>query len=299
MGVSQTPDGSTQDVVEDSGPSELIPTRPGVYSIVLGARSFVLQIPSGYDGTTGASVLVVLHALGDSAQAAFDASGFREQAEANGWIAVYPQATLVPNIVGGSFNGFYCCGPAHTRAVDDVMFVRMLLTRLQQSLQINGNRVYAVGFDNGAMLAHRLGVEAPDVFAAIAAIGGSVTGRESAETAPVIPPISARTPSVLIVHGRLDTQVPYGGGLGVGGAVHGGVDDSVRYWSGAMGCSPNASLTVIEQGLVQSTQRGCGRRLELTTLSAVEGAHSWRVLEPHRVSTAQSVVQFLQRNARD
>lgn len=299
-GGTEVPNGDAAvgDVVRDSGPSEQIPLGPGIYTLRVGARTFILQIPNGYSAATPSPLMVVLHAFGESASIALSASGFREQAESNTYVAVYPEGNVDPSIQGGSFNGFHCCGPARAQSINDVMFVQTIVTRVQQTLNINSAKVYAVGYDNGGMLAHRLAVEAPTTFAAIAALGASVTGRPSAEMPVVTPPMPSEPVSVLIVHGRIDTQVPYMGGMGLANAVHGSVEDSVRFWTEANHCASNAELTVLSAGLVQNTQRGCRANHELTSLSAVEGIHSWRVLEPHGTNTAQTVMAFFARNSR-
>lgn len=59
-------------------------------------------------------------------------------------------------------------------AEDDVGFVRCVIGQLQNRYSIDPKRIHATGFSNGAMLCYRLAVEAPEVFASIAPIAGTL-----------------------------------------------------------------------------------------------------------------------------
>jgi polyhydroxybutyrate depolymerase len=109
---------------------------------------------------------------------------------------------------GGGQNGAICVsGSACTNGIDDIAYTRSLLADLARRIDIDGRRVFASGFSDGAAMTQRLGCEAAETFAAIAPVSGenqfALTG-----CAPV-----ARV-AVLDIHGTLDKCWPYGGGNG-------------------------------------------------------------------------------------
>lgn len=89
---------------------------------------------------------------------------------------------------------------------NDVAFAKAVVAQMGD--KIDTSRVYAYGMSNGATMVLRLGREAGDVIAAIAAISGvdpQPVNDECVETADGVP---ARRPA-LIVHGTADAYVPY------------------------------------------------------------------------------------------
>lgn len=80
-----------------------------------------------------------------------------------------------------------------------------LLRELARGVPLDPTRVYATGHSNGAMMAYRLAVDAPERIAAIAPVAGMmVTDR--------FPP--ARPVPVLHIHSVADPRALYAGGLG-------------------------------------------------------------------------------------
>src|SRR5712692_7066112 len=96
-----------------------------------------------------------------------------------------------------------CCAYAVRNKIDDVGFTKALLDDLATRAHVDRTRVYATGISNGAMMAYRLGVEAPDRIAAVAPIR---------RRALMIEASALRRPMPLIVfHSVDDRLVPYGG----------------------------------------------------------------------------------------
>jgi poly(3-hydroxybutyrate) depolymerase len=81
---------------------------------------------------------------------------------------------------------------------DDVAFVRTLLDDVESGAGLDGARVYATGFSNGANFTARLAVELSDRFAAAAWVGGGLD-------AAYVP--ATRNLPVAIVAGQCDEKV--------------------------------------------------------------------------------------------
>jgi len=87
-------------------------------------------------------------------------------------------------------------------AEDDVGFVRCMVKELTKHYHIDPARIHATGFSNGAMLCYRLAVEAPDLFASIAPVAGTLAVSTNRAT---------RYVPTLHIHGTDDKIVAWNG----------------------------------------------------------------------------------------
>ncbi|WP_457597990.1 alpha/beta hydrolase family esterase [Hydrogenimonas sp.] len=88
---------------------------------------------------------------------------------------------------------------------DDVAFIEALIERVASSYPLDRSRIYASGTSNGGMMALRLGIERPSLFAAVAAVAAAMPARSEC-------PTPSRPISVLFMNGTADTHMPYEGG---------------------------------------------------------------------------------------
>jgi polyhydroxybutyrate depolymerase len=100
--------------------------------------------------------------------------------------------------------------PARLAGVDDVAFVRRVITELVASHDIDPRRVHAVGYSNGGQMVLRLLHEAPDLLAGAAIVAATMPAPGSF-LAPDPAPAAVPVP-ILLVHGTDDPIVPYRGG---------------------------------------------------------------------------------------
>ena len=123
-------------------------------------------------------------------------SGFNGVADQNGFVVVYPNGTgRWSGDILFTWNGGNCCGSAQEKNVDDVGFMRAIVTDLQTQFKIDPKRIYATDMSNGGILAQRLGCEAADLFAAIAPVAGTLN---------FTPCTPSRSVSVIEFHGTAD-----------------------------------------------------------------------------------------------
>jgi polyhydroxybutyrate depolymerase len=180
---------------------------------------------------------------------------------------------------GGGQNGAICVsGNACTNGVDDIAYTRALLADLARHIDIDGRRVYATGFSDGAAMTQRLACEAAETFAAVAPVSGenqfALTGCAPAERV-----------AVLDIHGTLDKCWPYDGGEG--GCIQSGlyvsVADTLAGWAARNGCDPAAATETLppRPGVNDGTQvvrfafAHCGAGGELEHLQVVGNGHYW------------------------
>jgi polyhydroxybutyrate depolymerase len=133
-------------------------------------------------------------------------------------------------------------------------------------------RVYATGMSNGAMMAHRLGIELPDRIAAIAPVVGALFGDERLPRLPV---------PALIINGALDRSVPVEGGPLEGRGPRGTADAPLKpaayqgeFWSRANRCT---GVPIEEQAgpAVRRWRHPCPSGQDVVRLLVLDGGHAW------------------------
>ena len=155
-------------------------------------------------------LVVDLHGYGSVAPLSEAYTGWRELADQEGFVVVWPQGTT--DLPGqedpeSSWNGGTCCGAAadNAAAVDDVGFLRAVVANVAARFGIDaGRHVYWTGHSNGCTMAQRMAAEAGDVVAAVGCMA-MYLGMEDADFEDAY---RANGPvPVLEVHGTHDRQV--------------------------------------------------------------------------------------------
>jgi polyhydroxybutyrate depolymerase len=139
-------------------------------------REYAVHVPLDYDKGTPLPALFCLHAFSMNARSfCVDMAGWPAKADKEKLVVI------MPNGYQNSWNIGEGCGaaflPVHTEGIDDVGFVRALLTEVGKHVNIDVGRVYATGFSNGSSLAWRLACDAADIFTAVVPVAaGSCLG---------------------------------------------------------------------------------------------------------------------------
>jgi polyhydroxybutyrate depolymerase len=232
-------------------------------------RSYLVHVPPGYNAQQTMPVVLIFHGAGLDANQMVNYCGLNVKADQAGFIAVYPNGS---GLRGLSWNAEICCDAAARMHVDDVAFVRGVLDDVEKVLNVDRGRVYATGASNGAMLCYRLASELSDRIAAIAPVAGSMGSKTCHPSRPV---------SVIHFHGTEDQWIPYKGGPGTRKVTFNSVDDAVRAWVQADGCSAAAQVKRypdrVRDGttVTKSTYSGGKNGSEVVLVSIEGGGHSW------------------------
>ncbi len=235
-------------------------------------RRYILHLPGGAGSKAQAKMplLIVLHGGMENGSVIRKISRMDEFSDRYGFLVLYPDGTgrLKRKLL--SWNAFDCCGLAMKKNVDDVSFISQLIDRISETYDIDQDRVYVCGYSNGAMLAFRLASELSNRIAAIASIGGSMSGKEKMPEQPV---------SVLMIHGSDDRHVPYDGGGGKwekwGFPVNKkAVAYALDFWRKADSCSSEAAVEENDRIKVELFKGGRqGTLVKLVTLK--NARHTW------------------------
>jgi polyhydroxybutyrate depolymerase len=234
-----------------------------------GERTAIVHIPSTAVSGRPMPLVLVLHGGGGSAEGAIRMSQMNGAADRLGFLAVYPSGTGAFKSSLLTWNAWNCCGYALKHAVDDVAFIRTLVSRLESDHSVDPKRIYATGLSNGAMMAYRLGCEMSDVIAAIAPVAGTMN------TDSCMP---ANATSVVMFNGTADQHVQYFGGdtrglFGNAPRRDRAIPEVFAAWSRIDGCSPSGKGTT---GHVTKETCSGGRGGSEVVLYTIEGqGHAW------------------------
>jgi polyhydroxybutyrate depolymerase len=145
-------------------------------------REYFVHVPTGYDDSVPTPVVFMLHGTTGSGEVMYNISGWKELAETENILTIYPSSwryciidqgevknTTKWNIYPGSFE--YCAGEVPR---DDIRFLKQVVTEMQGRFHVDEKRIYLAGFSNGGAMAFRAAVEMGDVFAAVVEASASV-----------------------------------------------------------------------------------------------------------------------------
>ncbi|HWC27040.1 MAG TPA: PHB depolymerase family esterase [Solirubrobacteraceae bacterium] len=224
-------------------------------------RTWRLLVPDTV--TRRAPVLVVLHAGGATADEMAAATRMDAAAAAQGFVVIYPQAH------GTRFNAGICCSSVR----GDVAFVDRLLDDLQRRFQTDRRRVFAAGFSNGGFMAYRLACQRSQRFAAIAAV---------AATELTVPCRPSHPVSVVHIHARDETKVPFFGGRWArhprAGRGYRGSPSAfalARRWRTRNRCRSRRTTVARSATLTTWHTRGCARHTQVALVAPTLGGHRW------------------------
>ncbi len=230
-------------------------------------RRYYAVIPEAVSPETKLPLLLALHgAPGHGANMA-EFSGLREQASIRNFIAVFPDGTSARDPVFLNWNTGTCCGYARDNNIDDLGFLRRLIEKFIREYPVDPERVYMAGFSKGGMMAYYFACQHADLLAGIAVVAGAFNLSECNPVRPL---------DVLIVHGRADTAIPYGGELkGNLPPLRDTEDRPVAYathfWRKVNHCHPAGGHL---SGRIEFTDYPCFRAA-LRLISLLDEGHTW------------------------
>ena len=255
-------------------------TTPGTHRVTLPhgglERHALVHVPAGFRPKAPTALVFAFHGGGGDAayMADDDRYGLIALAERERFVLVLPSGySRFPRGKLATWNAGDCCGDARDRQIDDVGFVRALLTHLGQLLVIDRGRVFAMGMSNGAMMSYRLACEMSDTFRAIAAVAGTEAVASCQPSRPV---------GILHIHARDDTHVLFNGGAGPDAFGDASkvmdfvsVPTTVSRWVTRQQCAPTPRRTLDVPGAFCDTYSGCADGAEVRLCVTASGGHSW------------------------
>ncbi len=145
-------------------------------------RQYFVHVPFNYDGKSPFPVVFMLHGTTGNGEIFYNISGWKELAETDSILTVFPSSGPVCIIDADNkiknttkWNSLpsewrYC---PQEEPRDDLKFLKSILEELNKKLNIDQRRVYLVGFSNGGQMAAKCAIFLSDIFAAIIEDAGS------------------------------------------------------------------------------------------------------------------------------
>jgi polyhydroxybutyrate depolymerase len=252
---------------------------PGDYTRTLQCddrdRSYLVHVPPQYNPQHPTPVVLVLHGACTNGPITAFYTGLNRTADANNFIAVYPNGTGLQNAAlfwnsGGRDRQNYL----GRTPPDDVKFLGKVLDDLGTVATVDPKRIYATGISNGGMMCYRLAGELSDRIAAIAPIAGTLCQDNVHLKRPV---------PVLHFHGTDDKLVPYDGSRSAAQELlHAkSVDDTIRTWAKLDGCPEKPRVEDLPNKIDDGTTvtrytYGPGTAgSEVVLIKITGGGHNW------------------------
>ena len=233
------------------------------------AGRFTMRLPHSVNGEI--PLVLVLHGNHPDAsgQQMRDWTTFDKQADAWGFAVAYPDG------YGGCWADGRGVTTADEAGIDDVAFLRAIIDWSAERHRTWPDRTVVAGISNGAFMAHRLGLEASDQVAVLAAVaGGLPTSLRDLRPAHAV--------SAMLIHGTNDTISPIGGGYsrhrGPSGELRGqtlSLDQTARYWRNADRCPPGPGQTHTTQFSSRNTSGSGVGGTRVVSWTVFGGGHTW------------------------
>ena len=157
-------------------------------------RCWKLYVPDETDETQSIPLILDIHGLERNADNQYEMTDMDRIARENNAIIIYPQG------YGNSWNFRACCDPAKEEGIDDIGFLRSLVTYQLDIFPIDSDRIYLTGWSNGCAMSQVLANEASDMFTAVACMSMYFIGDKDPSYSPI---------PVMEIHGFLDPVAIY------------------------------------------------------------------------------------------
>lgn len=224
-------------------------------------------VPPGYDPSTPAPLLILLHGYTVNGLAQNAYFGLTRKAGERGLLLLAPDG-LMDSLGNRHWNATpACCGS--TRPADDLAYVTSLIDEMEAGYNVDSSRIYLLGHSNGGFMSYRMACDAADRITAIASLAGS-TFFDPARCDPV------RPVSVLQIHGTADSTIRYDGFTG----GYPSAPDTVQRFADRAGCTSDAlgdpidfDSRVAGDETTTRTWSGCDGAVDAALWSIVDGGH--------------------------
>jgi polyhydroxybutyrate depolymerase len=236
-----------------------------------GDRTYRVVRPPASGVSKALPLLLVLHGAGSTAEEVAVMTGFDTVSVQERVIVAYPNADNGRWHASGSGN------------VDDVLFIRTLIDRLEADYQIDPARIYATGFSNGGEMTYRLACQLADRIAAVGPVAGTNGTADCHPAHPI---------SVIAFHGTTDSNSRYEGDPGIGVLSF---PAEFERWQQLNGCTGSPKVEDSSTLVIRSAAN-CLAGTAVIYYTLVEGDHEWP--RSATVSATKLIWQFFAAKSR-
>ncbi|APR86777.1 Hypothetical protein A7982_12126 [Minicystis rosea] len=269
-------------------------------TVDLQGRAYDLKLPSGYDASKPAPLLLELHGFTDhgSTQAPWDdeenANQFAPEADKRGVILALPHSTVDPILDRYFWNATDSCCDLDKLGTNDIGYLMAVIEDIKAKYAVDEKRIFAFGHSNGGFMVNRMACDQASKIAGIVSLAGATYKDQTkcAASAPV---------AFLQVHGDADQTVLYAGGppINIAGLpVAPGALETTQDWAAKNKCSAKADTSAAPFDIVTDLEGDETKALEYEGCEGNGAAELWTIhLGPHspkfNASWAPKVLDFL------
>jgi polyhydroxybutyrate depolymerase len=165
-------------------------------------RKYIVYTPAAYESRPQQHfpVVVNFHGGGMTMREQMLYTQMNRTADKENFIVIYPQG------IKQDWNVGY--GMDYLKGTDDIGFTQAMLAKVKLDYRVDERRVYATGLSRGGFFSLRVGAELPQLFAAVASVGGPMPEPVIAHNA------KPEKMGVMLMHGTADKVVAYDGKKG-------------------------------------------------------------------------------------
>ena len=246
-------------------------------------HDFILCLP---DTTENAPLVVMLHGYAGSAEGFKRDTAFDETANPAGYAVCYVTGASNPNdsTSATGWNSY-----VDDTANDDVGFLIALAEYLKTEYSFDENRIYAVGFSNGAFMIHSLAMEAGETYSGYVSVAGfmqqSVWDNQN----------TYNDISFFQITGEKDDVVPKNSD---GSAKHSNapaIEDVMEYWVSSNGLSLSGTDEIgVDSESILNKYTSDDKKNQVWDLFIKNGRHSWPTSSSNEIDANALILEFFE-----
>lgn len=238
-------------------------------------RYYRLHVPANYNPNKPYPLLVAIHGGGGNMVIQSEDKYYKliSKSDEAGFIALFPNGySSFKSGKIATWNAGKCCGQARDNKIDDVGFIREMIKKVSQQLNIDANKIFATGMSNGAMMSYQLACELSDVIKAIAPVAGTDVTIDCKPSKPI---------SVLHFHAKNDDHVQFNGGIGKAAVEDElitnfpSVSETMNKWITLNQCSLTPKRVLEVKEAYCDLYSSCKGNVEVKLCVTEMGGHSW------------------------
>jgi len=244
-------------------------------------REYLIHIPNSYDTTKSVPIVMNFHGFSQSVSDYIIEADMRSLAESDTFILIYPQGSYL-----NGYSQWNACpiGGDNKSDVDDFGFVEDLIEEISSHYNVDMDRIYAVGYSNGGMLAYGLANYKSDLIAAVASVSGAMLDCIGNTSHPM---------PVLHLHGTDDYVLPYNGDKGFNS-----VQNTLDHWIDFNNTTTNPIISTEDSGgmVIEHYVYDQGdNSVSVEHYKYIGGKHVWDIGTFQGQNTSELVWNFVSR----
>ena len=228
-------------------------------------------------------LIIMLHGYGNSASSFRSTTGFEKLATSQGYTVVWVNGSKNPKVRTSLPEWNSGIG---LNKNDDVGFLVSVVEYFQTNYNTSKEKVFAIGFSNGAFMTHRLALEANDVFAGVVSVAGKMpkyVWENKTEKCNV---------NVFQITGEKDNVVPKKLDNSAASAIDPAIEDVIEYYVQANGLEIKEEVKIGNSTLIKYKSNSSDKKI--FHLLVEGGNHSWPTEQINGIDTNKLILEFLE-----